>query len=180
MKDICKVKHEADKNGSLDACKACSGIKCCGNIRRGGTIEPPFLCRHDIRQIESFTGLNQSLFTDAWLNAATGNTVFFMKISDEHTCFFLDPEEGKCRIYAVRPVDCRLFPLDIEKTEEGYHWIQYNYKYCHLTGRDKRWLSKYKDIAIRIFGEEIQDYATISVPGMERMGYEVLCPVVGI
>lgn len=179
-KSVSVMKARLHKNGALDACKACSGIKCCGNIRREGAIEPPFLCGHDIKQIENFTGLDKNLFSDDWLNPSTGNTVFFMKIKRDGKCFFLDPEEGKCRIYAVRPTDCILFPLDIEKVGEGYYWIQYKYKYCHLTEGDKRWLSSYKETAIQIFGEEIDDYATIPVPGMDKVGYEVLEPVIGI
>lgn len=180
LEDAYGIDDHLYKNGSLDTCRRCSGIKCCGNIRRGGALEPPFLSRYDLRQIERFTGLKKTLFAETWLNPSTGNTIFSMKIGKDHKCFFLDPEEGKCRIYAVRPIDCKLFPLDIEKVGDKYYWIQYKYKYCDLTEGDKQWLFNFKDTVVKIFGEEILDYATIRVPGMDKIGYDELGQVVGI
>lgn len=168
------------KNGSLDTCKSCSGIKCCGNIHRGGALEPPFLCRYDLKRIERYTGLNKNLFTEPWVNPNTGNTILFMKIKKDNKCFFLDPEEGKCRIYAIRPIDCKLFPLDIEKFGDKYYWIQYKYKYCNLSEGDKQWLFNFKDTVVQIFGKELLDYATIRVPGMDKIGYDEIGQVVGV
>jgi Fe-S-cluster containining protein len=42
----------------------------------------------------------------------------FIERSDR--CVFLN-ETGKCSIYQVRPLDCRLFPLDIIEIDGIYH-----------------------------------------------------------
>ncbi|HEV7859050.1 MAG TPA: YkgJ family cysteine cluster protein [Pyrinomonadaceae bacterium] len=47
-----------------------------------------------------------------------GETPFVL---DHNECAFLGPE-GKCRIYEMRPLDCRLFPLDIIEEQGEYYW----------------------------------------------------------
>lgn len=47
-----------------------------------------------------------------------GETAF---IPDHNRCVFLDPK-GKCSIYERRPLDCRLFPLDIIEEGGDYYW----------------------------------------------------------
>jgi Fe-S-cluster containining protein len=47
-----------------------------------------------------------------------GDTPFFL---DHDRCVFLD-REGKCSIYDLRPLDCRLFPLDIIEENGEYYW----------------------------------------------------------
>lgn len=47
-----------------------------------------------------------------------GDTAFFL---DHDRCTFLD-KQGKCKIYDIRPLDCRLFPLDIIEQDGEYYW----------------------------------------------------------
>lgn len=47
-----------------------------------------------------------------------GDTAFFL---DHDRCTFLD-KQGKCKIYDIRPLDCRLFPLDIIEEDGEYYW----------------------------------------------------------
>ncbi|HEX8737695.1 MAG TPA: YkgJ family cysteine cluster protein [Pyrinomonadaceae bacterium] len=46
-------------------------------------------------------------------------TAFFL---NHNRCAFLDRQTGKCRIYDARPLDCRLFPLDIIEEDGEYYW----------------------------------------------------------
>jgi Fe-S-cluster containining protein len=46
-------------------------------------------------------------------------TAFFL---NHNRCAFLDRRTGKCRIYDARPLDCRLFPLDIIEEDGEYYW----------------------------------------------------------
>ncbi len=41
---------------------------------------------------------------------------------NHQACVFLDRQTGKCRIYEARPLDCRLFPLDIVEQDGEYYW----------------------------------------------------------
>lgn len=45
-------------------------------------------------------------------------TAFFL---ERDRCTFLD-EHGRCRIYDLRPLDCRLFPLDIIEEGGEFYW----------------------------------------------------------
>ena len=45
--------------GSLESCKSCSGDLCCGTLKEGGVIEPPFLFEQDIKSIRDATGLEK-------------------------------------------------------------------------------------------------------------------------
>lgn len=47
-----------------------------------------------------------------------GDTAF---LRDHERCVFLSGD-GKCKIYEMRPLDCRLFPLDIIEENGEYFW----------------------------------------------------------
>ncbi len=161
-----------EDNGALDACRDCSGSKCCGNIKHGGTIEPPFLTSLDVEQIARFTGLHPDTFSDAVRNPHTGNEVRFLKTSSREGCHFLT--EGRCGIHDFRPVDCRLFPLDMKKVEGELAWVIYHYNHCELSERDMAILARQMGPALAALGHEVEDYATVPVPGMLNLPYKVI------
>jgi Fe-S-cluster containining protein len=162
--------------GCLDACRNCSGVYCCGVTRRGGSIEPPFLTRNDIQKIEHFTAKPVKAFADARLNPCTGNTVFFLKTNGSK-CVFFNSENGRCQVYGIRPIDCLLFPLDIVKIKKQYFWILYNYKYCNLEETDRPLLLSLREWALPVLADEIHEYATIPVPGMSKLPYEIISEI---
>jgi len=157
----------------LNACKNCSGVYCCGVLERGGTIELPFLTAYDISLIKSFTGMSPDRFCESVVNPATDNNVFLLRTM-KTACMFFAPAEGKCRIHAVRPLDCRLFPLDIEKIGEELRWIIYDYKYCCIDDDDLKSLLSYRDRAVSILAEDLQDYATFPIPGMKKLPRKII------
>lgn len=163
-------------SGSLDACRECSGSKCCGNIKHGGTIEPPFLTFFDVARISRATGLAADEFSDPVFNKVTGNHVRFLKTGSKHGCHFL--EEGRCSIHNNRPIDCRLFPLDVKKLGGVLTWVIYEYEHCVLSDRDKDLLMKQVSPAMRVLEGELEDYATVPLSGMANIGYAVLGPVI--
>jgi hypothetical protein len=161
-------------SGSLDACRDCSGAKCCGNIKVGGTIEPPFLTSHDVIRIGKRTGLGPDKFSDETVNPATGKTVRFLKINSTEGCHFL--KAGRCSIHEFRPVDCRLFPLDLKMVNGAPQWVIYNYHHCDLSERDHKLLMEQIASATMILGYEMLDYATVPTPGMAEMGFKLVSP----
>lgn len=163
--------------GSIVACKRCSGLVCCGVLRQGGPIEPPYLTQTDVDEIEYYTGLDRKDFTVKKINPHTGNEVYIMQTKTNGGCAFLDSKNGKCRIYSFRPIDCRLFPLDIQYVEGKYYWALFGYNRCSITQDDLKCLLEYREEALELFGDEILDFATIPVPGMEEIGYKLLMEV---
>lgn len=158
--------------GCLKACKNCFGFHCCGTLRKGGTIEPPFLTKYDVAQITRVTGLPLHAFTKERFNPYTGNTVLFLK-TEKHTCVFFDRFNGNCQIHGIRPLDCLLFPLDIVVMGDRYFWVIYNYKHCHLSSGDISSLLRLRKWALWFFGPEVHDFATIPVPGMAQLEREL-------
>ena len=161
--------HTENGLAALSACRECSGVNCCGKLRQGGPVEPPFLTVHDLRQVRHFTGLSCRDFAEARTNPVTGKTVFFMRVRPGGGCVFFSPSSGKCRIYTVRPIDCKLFPLDIKKIGRRYAWILYRYQHCHLTEADRTTLLRLRDQALSVLGHALEEYATVPVPGMDGL-----------
>jgi Fe-S-cluster containining protein len=163
--------------GTIEACKKCSGLTCCGIVSEGGVIEPPYLTKHDIGQIEQFTGLKKDEFTVERKNPVTGNAVFFMKTIVNEGCVFFNRNKGKCEIYSFRPIDCRLFPIDCKvfpSNVNNYYWALYKFKRCNLSKKDISSLLEYREEATCILGKEIHDFATYPLPEMEKIGFKKL------
>lgn len=167
--------------GMIEACKKCSGLTCCGIVSEGGIIEPPYLTKHDVGQIEKFAGLKKEEFTVERQNPVTGNIVLLMKTVENEGCIFFNRNKGKCEIYSFRPIDCRLFPLDCRvfpsnanKSETNYYWALYKFKRCNLSKKDISSLLEYKEKVINILEKEIHDFATYPLPEMEKIGFKKL------
>ncbi len=158
--------------GAVEACRQCSGVNCCGTLRPGGPVEPPFLTTADINLIEYHTGLRRDQFSNDRVNPVTGDRVSFMQTHEGSGCVFFDKTEGRCGIYRWRPVDCRLFPLDIEKDGDTYYWAIHKHESCRLTPADKRALLKFGKTAVAALREDMHNYATVPVPGMTAVGYD--------
>ena len=62
---------------------------------------------------------------------------------EHHGCYFYDTENQVCKIYAGRPIDCRLFPFDIKlsDTRKAYV-IGYYTELCHCNLPDKATMKK--------------------------------------
>lgn len=164
---------ELSTSPSLEGCKNCTGMYCCAISMERKMISPPYLTKYDIDRIKTFTGLDCHIFAKRRRNPHTGNYIFFLK-NIQKRCLFFDPQEGRCQVYAIRPVDCCLFPLDVRKMRGGYYWIIYTPDCCKLTTQDYIHLLAYRDQAFYILRDEIHDYATIDTPKLSEMRYKVI------
>jgi putative zinc- or iron-chelating protein len=98
------------------ACASCGHPNCCA-------IEPPFLTNFDINRISEQTGATLPDFVDT--NEIEPDVyVNSVRKSPDGTCIFYDSANG-CGIYKSRPIDCRLFPLDIKLIDGRLTWIVY-------------------------------------------------------
>jgi hypothetical protein len=97
-----------------------------------------------------------------------------MRTSNFGGCVFFNRKTGLCEIYDCRPVDCRLFPLDIRWINDRYYWALFRYPKCHASIMDDlNRLLDFREQALSYLHDELMDYATLPVPGMEKVGYTI-------
>jgi Fe-S-cluster containining protein len=88
------------------ACEKCPGYCCRGE---SGDV---WVGQQDIRRICGFLHLHPVDFIQRYLNRI-GNRMSMKErfTGQEYECVFFNGPEGKCSIYAVRPIQCRQFPF---------------------------------------------------------------------
>lgn len=143
-------------------------------MREGDGIEPPYLTSFDVQRIENFTGLKREQFTSAKTNPTTGRINLSLKTIKREQCVFFNHNSGKCEIYSLRPIDCRLFPLDIKMINNNLYWAFFMYDKCVIEIEELNQLIEFGKQSLPFFGDELIDYATFPVPGMEKIGYRIL------
>ncbi|CAM2843429.1 YkgJ family cysteine cluster protein [Helicobacter felis] len=96
---------------NAQACASC-GARCC--LGEGYV----FVKRGEIEQIAEFLGMSLEDFATQYLRRVEG-AYSLLESSEVHkACVFLDVESSHCRIYPVRPKQCRTYPF-WEWLEEG-------------------------------------------------------------
>ena len=106
-------------------CKSCKDFECCKDIGF-----PFVLTEAELLKIEKWTGITINNFaTKVEFNC---KYLWFLRRNEMGHCFFFDekaPCYKKCKIYPIRPLDCRLFPLDVDLRNGDFILIKYNF--CH-------------------------------------------------
>lgn len=101
------------KDGCFEHCTNCnSDISCCCNF---DVINAPVLNKQELERLKQF------LNSDDFYNVL-GNNLFSLKTIGNKCIFY---QNNKCLIYNIRPVDCRLYPFDIIKSNDKYYLILY-------------------------------------------------------
>ncbi|MDO4632608.1 MAG: YkgJ family cysteine cluster protein [Eubacteriales bacterium] len=104
----------ADCNG----CEGCSA--CCQGMGESVILDPM-----DIARLASGLGISQAQLLQSALELHVSDGVILpnMKMAgEEEKCCFLN-EEGRCRVHAIRPGVCRLFPLGRIYEEGGFSYF---------------------------------------------------------
>ena len=143
---------------------------CCSKVKKGGRIEPPFLTDQDIKNISPYLEEPVEHFVEARIG--DNGSMMFLRSNGSERCIFLD-EEMKCKIYDVRPLDCRLFPLDVIKEENDYYWIIYT-SFCFSNKINIPDLLEFANGVLPQLAPYLDDYATIDLPGMDKEEYIIL------
>lgn len=154
------------KKSSFPSCERCSGHYCCGKVQIGGVVAPAFLLKSDMLNIINLTGMKIEDFAIRHINHRIGETVYLVKYNDKG-CIFLTPE-GRCSIYNVRPIDCRLFPFDIKKKGNSYYWVLYQYRNCMPVEHIQSNFEKIEPL-LSLLLPDIENYATLE--SMESIPY---------
>lgn len=106
--------------GTFSICTKCPTQRnCCSRVHADHGVDAPVAFASEIVVIEQYTGRHAADF------ATFGDSAYSSRLNATSTgCIFFN--KGRCEIYPVRPLDCRLFPLDIIRNEEGkLVWIVY-------------------------------------------------------
>jgi hypothetical protein len=126
----------------------------------------------DIKAISELTRLHETEFVEARINPETGNSVLFVSPPEGSGCRFHDTASGNCTIYSARPIDCRLYPLDILFKDGSYYWILW--QYCEITQNDLEALLVYGEAMLPLITEHVHDYATVPLETMDNNPYQII------
>jgi uncharacterized protein len=104
-------------------CLACAN--CCK------TMSPTYTAT-DIKRISTHLGMSTEDFRKKWLYKDRQGDW----LNKSQPCQFLNLEDNKCSIYAVRPRDCAGFPHHTKRRMVDYmHVFKQNIEYCPATYR---------------------------------------------
>ncbi|MCA1568651.1 MAG: YkgJ family cysteine cluster protein [Acidobacteria bacterium] len=160
----------------LHACANCPvHLVCCSVSSKGGIVESPYLLPTDIKAISELKALEPEEFVEYRINEITGNTVSFVKTPKGVGCRFHDSLSGKCSIYHARPLDCRLYPLDVMLIQGGYYWILW--EHCSITQDDIQALLAYGESILPLIREHLHDYATVPMEMMDKSPFQIIAPI---
>ena len=99
-----------------------------------------------------------------------GDGVFRQIRSEDGCAFFVG---GRCQIYEDRPIDCRLFPVDIREQDDGtLIWIVYT-RLCP-SGLDRSGLLDHAERLLPALEGHARAYARVEALGMDAEPYEVI------
>ncbi len=167
MKTTTTISSEVDTlDGSYSFCNLCrKDGNCCVRVSPGGSIGNPVLLSEDVEKIEQHSGISRDAFSTCSDRIEHGTRV--MK-SDSKGCHFC--ENGNCAIYPVRPLDCRLFPIDVmEKSNGDVVWIAYTAT-CPVAFDIAACLEQAKNLLPRLQGK-LLEYARANAPWMSGEPY---------
>lgn len=103
-------------------CLACAN--CCK------TMSPTFT-KTDVERISRHLNMTEEAFRKKWLYKDRRDGDWMNKLQP---CQFLNLEDNKCSIYAVRPRDCAGFPHHTKRRMVDYmHVFKQNVEYCPAT-----------------------------------------------
>lgn len=91
-----------EPEGLCFECQLCGA--CCGG--EPGTI---WVTVDEIGSIAGFLGIDDSLLRQQYLTRNMGRNS--IKEQENYDCIFLEKNLKRCKIYKVRPLQCRLFPF---------------------------------------------------------------------
>ncbi len=101
------------------ACKECNA-KCCQ-----GASGYVWVSISEIEEIASFLNMEVENFAKIYLKRVKNRySLREIKVDiDNYACIFLDRDNNLCKIYEVRPKQCRVFPM-WEEFRENFDWVK--------------------------------------------------------
>ena len=158
---------------AFDFCRTCKvDHKCCTNVKHDAEIELPYLTQEDTTRIERATGLTLPEFAEVTQDEH-GQDVLSLRAHEDGGCRFY--ERGRCQIYEVRPLDCRLFPLDIFRIDGELCWVIYH-AFCRQP-IDVHQLRQYGQSLLARYNPDLDGFARDVKTSPPRLAYSLIGPI---
>ncbi len=159
-------------DGTYSFCEGCNNT-CCSKVKPNGRIEVPILLPGEVKKIEELSKGNKPNFSI--LKKDLGKGVRAIR-TDSKGCYFYG--HGKCAIYGVRPLDCRIFPFDIIENYGSLILIAYK-TLCPYQFSEELYIQYLKKVesVLLFFEEDIYTYARMQFPVMDREPYMELAEI---
>ena len=118
----------------------------CGGCCYGGADHFVFLCNGEAEAIRDYLELSAAWFRRRYLKRDEGDLV--LQSSADGACIFL--ADGRCRIYPVRPLQCRTYPFWPEILKNRKSW-DLEARQCEGVNRGRPVPVKVIEAALRSF-----------------------------
>ena len=129
----------------------------------------------EAERIATASGLSTSEVTVERI-ASNGDRELYLGRSPAGACRFYNEQTRKCGIYAMRPADCRLFPLDLDRRRKRLHWIKYDV--CPLAEKITTDDLRHAEVEILpAMGDTVDPYANAELSLYDRKDWTDLGPV---
>lgn len=126
------IKNMDITKGTYPFCRSCvNNSKCCCANKK---IDMPILMPHEVDKISVEEGMAKDKFCEK-----KSNNIYQMKRKNNRCIFF---KNNKCSIYEYRPIDCRLFPFDIQ-FKDGAYRVGYYQNSCAQIPSDHEMMKLY-------------------------------------
>ena len=116
----------------------------------------------DLATLRHALGVARDDISNTRPHSLTGEPIRQAIPNKDGYCSFLTTEH-RCRIYQYRPLDCRLYPLDIRWENGKWYWMVYVWEECPLSGFDSfegAMIRAEREIIPLFTVEELRLYAT--------------------
>ena len=163
-KDVSGTRSATD--GTLGFCESCPASgNGCSRVRHGGGVEAPVLLGKEARRIARRTNQEARRFS-----RNLGDGVCRQIRSTVGCAFFAN---GQCEIYEDRPIDCRLFPVDIREERDGT-LVSIVYTRLCPAGFDRTGLLEHAERLLPALQGHAREYARMDTRGMDAEPFDVL------
>lgn len=163
-------------SGTMSFCAQCpASANCCTRVSHGSTIENPFVFDGELADLEELSGKPFTEFTVDRISLNGGRHKSLA--ANRAGCVFL--VGGRCSVYQARPLDCRLFPFDLLRGDDGtVFWIVYT-SLCPVEFDFEDHFASVKVMfeSAKLSVSEIEIYVESDAKGMVQNEYRILEPL---
>lgn len=153
--------------GSIAMCAVCPAANnCCSRVNAAHGVDAPIAFQHEVDAIVRATGQAPATFA-----IAVDSSPYSWLKSTPDGCVFL--RAARCTIYKDRPLDCRIFPLDLVCLPDGrIAWIAYT-SVCPTDYNTTALLQAAKGLFCSS-AEYMAAYANARTPLLDQHAFEIL------
>lgn len=116
-----------NKLGTFNLCSNCVGknATCCCNPN----VDSPMILPNEVEVISKSMKLNKEQFSNKvefskmYNDYALKDLYQMKRQNNSNDCYFY--KDNECKIYNIRPIDCRIFPYDIKLEKDGNYYLVY-------------------------------------------------------